>query len=556
MTPDGDRPLTPLRSPKSPATFPGSSSPGRPHPLDLTFSRQIREVLNSPDSPLSAFGRLGADDTYPARKVLRNHQREDGHVPRYNTDPVTPLINPTWDLLRDPQGFRRQYLHTVDDGRRFYVSFLDHLQHLSQLEEVDSDEEAFPLAGEPPEGTGVVRTFLITLKGFVGSSVLYLASAWASGGVAFSMVGLAICCLWNYLTVLLLLQVNERLQVGYGEMARILVGPWLGALVDTSLVLLQLSVCVTYFIFVGQSLLRAVDLLTNCRFADVLGGPTAFTIACALQLLAYLPLSSIMHVRHLTIPALVADLILFWCILCLVGRETALVMAQGPHPTVAWGVGPSPSVLLGIGLFAFEGIGLVLPIASAMKEPRRFPLVFAWVSAFLLVLMAAMGLLGYVAFGAGAHVDVLLDVADRSSSSAWPLALLVLYPVAIVAGYPIQFFPAAHILEHTLGCRHDATKRRALRVVLNGCLLLVATQGGKQFSHFVSLAGALCAVPLAMIYPPILHYVACAGSPLMRLVDTICLCAGVCTMVYVLIPSLTALAHPSSSHAEVCIPHR
>eukprot|EP00667_Euglena_gracilis_P007986 EG_transcript_8073 len=552
MDSDRDRPRTPLRSPGSPAVFPGT--PGRPHPLDLTFSRQIREALNSPTSPLSSFSRLGADDTYSARKGLRHH-REDGQLPRYNTDPVTPLLHPSWNLLRGPQGFRRQYLQTLDNGQLFYASFLDHLQHLSQLEEPDSDEEASPLAGEkPPEGTGIVRTFLITLKGFVGSSVLYLASAWASGGVTFSLAGLTLCCVWNYVTALLLLQVNEKLQVGYGEMARILVGPWLGALVDTSLVLLQLSTCATYFIFVGQSLLRAADIVTNCRLAGTLGGATAFAVVCAIQLVAYLPLSSITHVRHLAVPALVADVILFLCLLFLVWRETSLILEHGPHPTVAWGIGPSPSVLLGIGLFAFEGIGLVLPIASAMKEPRRFPVVFAGVSGFLLVLMTALGMLGYLAFGAGAHVDVLLDVADRSGGSAWPVALLVLYPVAIVAGYPIQFFPAAHIVEHALGCRHDAGRRRALRIALNGLLWLVATQGGRQFGHFVSLAGALCAVPLAMVYPPILHYVACAGSSLARLMDLLCLSAGLCTMLYVLVPSLAALAHPHSPHADVCIP--
>lgn len=69
MDSDRDRPRTPLRSPGSPAVFPGT--PGRPHPLDLTFSRQIREALNSPTSPLSSFSRLGADDTYSARKGLR-----------------------------------------------------------------------------------------------------------------------------------------------------------------------------------------------------------------------------------------------------------------------------------------------------------------------------------------------------------------------------------------------------------------------------------------------------------------------------------------------------
>lgn len=58
----------------------------------------------------------------------------------------------------------------------------------------------------------------------------------------------------------------------------------LGALVDTSLVLLQLSTCATYFIFVGQSLLRAADIVTNCRLAGTLGGATAFAVVCAIQL--------------------------------------------------------------------------------------------------------------------------------------------------------------------------------------------------------------------------------------------------------------------------------
>ena len=537
------------------------------------MQRQIRQVLaqqsHFEDEAEVALQRLGGDATYQVRKELRGRLGDRAVSPARQTDdgpssPASGLRAQTEPYLKEsrvaqlvaPGGFRRNYLtENTEPKELLYSCFLDHLEHFAGMyDEVDG--EGIPLLDRRHDGTSLVRTFLITLKGFVGPAILYLASAWAAGGFFFSIAGMCFCVIWNYATVMLLFAAYQRLKGSFGEMGRIVGGVWLARLVNLSLVLQQCSVCCTYFIFVGQSLIHAANSLTNCKYDSWLSSSGAFYLVCAAQLLAYIPLTFIRKLKHLTAPAILADIILAISVSYILYYCISLLAERGPHPDVAWGFGKSPSVYLGIAIFTFEGIGLILPIASSMREPEYFPHMFGAVTLVLLVITMGLGSLGYLVFGPDTSVDMLLDLSKYSPHASMPITLLIIYPIAVVCGYPIQFLPAANILEQKFGCKNNILKSCLLRAGLSVVLMVVALIGGDSFDHFLSICSAVACIPLALVYPPLLHYHACAGSKWMKLVDGILVIMGLCAVVYVLVPSVVQWLNKPPTIHEACIPSR
>lgn len=60
-------------------------------------------------------------------------------------------------------------------------------------------------------------------------------------------------------------------------------------------------------------------------------------------------------------------------------------------------------------VFAFEGIGLILPVAESMREPQKFPRVLTGVMVGTMLLFAGGGALGYLTYGSKIQVRLLTD---------------------------------------------------------------------------------------------------------------------------------------------------
>ena len=73
-----------------------------------------------------------------------------------------------------------------------------------------------------------------------------------------------------------------------------------------------------------------------------------------------------------------------------------------------------PTVMLSLGIYAFEGIGTVLPSVTAMKNPEKFPSVLKFVMVFSTVNYVMFGLLPYLAFGRNTS-DEVTGIITRAS---------------------------------------------------------------------------------------------------------------------------------------------
>ena len=57
-------------------------------------------------------------------------------------------------------------------------------------------------------------------------------------------------------------------------------------------------------------------------------------------------------------------------------------------------------------VFAFEGIGLIIPITESMKNPHEFPRVLSMVMFGVMILFAGSGILAYAAYGSAIQVSL------------------------------------------------------------------------------------------------------------------------------------------------------
>lgn len=159
------------------------------------------------------------------------------------------------------------------------------------------------------------------------------------------------------------------------------------------------------------------------------------------------------------------------------------------------------AVMLGTVVFAFEGIGMILPINAAMKTPENFPRVLSLVMFLITTVLLVFAILSYLAFGTETKQVILLNLPN----SGFIQVMNFLYSLAIAFSVPLFAFPALKIIENSLiplsGKRN--VKRKWFKNLLRSCMILsiavLAFVGSSNLDKFVSLIGGFCCVPLSFV---------------------------------------------------------
>jgi proton-coupled amino acid transporter len=162
-------------------------------------------------------------------------------------------------------------------------------------------------------------------------------------------------------------------------------------------------------------------------------------------------------------------------------------------------------IFFGMAIFAFEGIGLVLPIRVAMKNPERLPRQLTEVFVVLVLLFISFGLVGYFAYGSGVNSMVTFDIYQNEVTSF----VRLFYCLGLFFSYPVQLHPVNHMNENKYRClrgkkKHKAMRRTLLRsflVAMSGCIALVVP----HFGLFLGLIGSVACTLLAFIMPALFH---------------------------------------------------
>eukprot|EP01062_Namystynia_karyoxenos_P074325 TRINITY_DN71210_c0_g1_i1.p1 TRINITY_DN71210_c0_g1~~TRINITY_DN71210_c0_g1_i1.p1 ORF type:complete len:481 (+),score=103.87 TRINITY_DN71210_c0_g1_i1:124-1566(+) len=342
------------------------------------------------------------------------------------------------------------------------------------------------------------------LKAIVGSGVLFLPRAFADAGSVLSVCGEIVVAILTGLCVLLLVRARGGEPLSYEQIGLAAYGPGAAAAVNASVFLFQLGLVVMYFIFVADTVHTALIGATQCAPWAQFFTPDVVLVLVAL---VQMPVALVRSIGRLAWLAVVADVCIAIGLVVLLYTAGSIVAANGAAevPAVRWhGAG----LFVGTSVLAFEGIGVMLPIADSMQNPDHFPRIMLGATAASCVLYCAIGVMCILAFGAEVRPNVLLSVGAASGAA---LTVSLLYAAAVAATLPLQGFPAYIALESSIGlaqARGDTARvvSNAARIALVAVLAVCASLWRQQVHALVAIIGGLAGVPISFVYPAIFHY--------------------------------------------------
>jgi proton-coupled amino acid transporter len=244
--------------------------------------------------------------------------------------------------------------------------------------------------------------------------------------------------------------------------------------------------------------------------------------------------------------ALAVFTVVFYCIN---ERLSVYGIPSGAVSRMDWSTFP---IAFGIVVYLFEGIGLILPLESKMKNRGHFIPVMWAVHLSISTIVAAFGLIGYFSFYLCTQGPIIGNLPPEG-----PLFVLTIWGlnVALTFTYPIQMYPVFEIVDTVLEERLServfvwgSMAARALIVLLSVAVGIAIP----DFSLFLSLIGGLGSAQLMFIIPPITYFVAFREElPTWKKVGCCVLLAfGIATLILTTTFTLIDMVHTFSGHQD------
>lgn len=459
-----------------------------------------------------------------------------------------------------PGGMRRQFLqrqskrvsYISEPVTRNFISFLelygqfagedlDETDDESAIEEEEVNERR-PLLGRRQSSKRLrgqqgdadqMKTFFTLLKAFIGTGIMFLPKAFKNGGMLFSSITMILVSAITALCFELLLSTRKRYGGGgYGDLGQIVVGPKFRALILVSITLSQIGFVCAGLIFTADNLKSFFNAVTHGNRE-----PLSTNALIGIQLIVLIPLAFIRNISKLGPAALLADVFILIGLTYIYWYDiSAIVTMGGFHPSIELFNPRDFTMTVGSAIFTFEGIGLILPIQSSMRQPEHFSKLLYLVMFIITIVFTSVGVLCYGTFGEHVSVEVINNFPQ---SSKLVNAVQFLYSLAVLVGTPVQLFPAMRTIELKIfgrasGKQSNLTKwkKNAFRTVLVMFCGVIAAVGASDLDKFVALIGSFACVPLVYIYPAYLHFKGVADRPWAKFGDVAMMILGLVAMVY------------------------
>ncbi|XP_041987443.1 proton-coupled amino acid transporter-like protein CG1139 [Aricia agestis] len=365
--------------------------------------------------------------------------------------------------------------------------------------------------------TSFVDTMLHLFRGNIGSGLLAMGDAFKNGGLVFATITTALLGILCVHAQHLLLNCSDEMHrrtkrqrppgfadtvslvFSYGPARLRPLAPTMKIMVNTFLCITQLGFCCVYIVFIANNVKMIcdqynlhVDLSVHMIFVIV-----PVLLSCMVRNLKYLtPFSTIANAMM----AVGVGLVLY---------ETAQDLPPvSSRPAMAsWAQLP---LYFGTAVYAFEGIGLVLPLKNEMRQPELFqkPLGVLNVGmVFVGSIFISVGFLGYLKFGEDVAGSLTLNMRPGETLS---LVVQVLITAAMLLTYPLQFYVPISITWPGIRKKYGGSSPIAKELLYRACMVMVTfvlAETIPQLGLFISLVGAISSTTLALMFPPLIDLV-------------------------------------------------
>lgn len=354
------------------------------------------------------------------------------------------------------------------------------------------------------------QAFFSIFNSFIGSGILALPYSFHLVGGGLSILCIIFLGILTYYCLSLLFSVADNrkrtLRVSFEGLAESVMGPKGKSFVQVSLLVMQLGSCIGSFIFANKFLNH---VFCTYDFQDLCNNKVASSVLCAFIII---PISFITNVHFFHIPSLFANLFM------LLGYGTQIyygVELLQEKSNVVNGFLDQLStfnfmqlpLLFGVAIYAYQGIGALFNIRSAMSEPKAVTKLLKIEIGFLMTLYSLFPLLNVVALDGRLQEIVLFSLPTTNPIY---LTVQVLYATAMAIGVPLQLFPVFDIIEHSgllkdylfteTGRKKNAIIRYPLKIITIAIMIIVAN-GAKSFYLFLNFMGSFIFIYVGYLLP-------------------------------------------------------
>uniref|UniRef100_A0A1A8JR59 Solute carrier family 36 (Proton/amino acid symporter), member 1 n=2 Tax=Nothobranchius kuhntae TaxID=321403 RepID=A0A1A8JR59_NOTKU len=379
-------------------------------------------------------------------------------------------------------------------------------------------------------GTSFCQTLIHLLKGNIGTGLLGLPLAVKNAGLVVGPVSLLIMGIIAVHCMKLLVKSSHHLgskmdrpSLSYGEVMQYGMenvswlrrhSQWGKRMVNLFLIITQLGFCCVYFVFLSDNVKQVVEAANATTVSCQVNHTNQTEILVPsfdsrLYMLCFLPfiilLVFIRNLKYLAPFSLLANLVMTVSLVLI--YIYSLMHITYPINLPKAGRAKDYPLFFGTAIFAFEGIGVVLPLENKMQKPQKFPQVLYLGMGIVTILYISLGTIGYLCFGEHIGGSITLNLPN-----CWTYQVVkLLYCFGIFITFALQFYvPAEIIIPRILANvpeRWEKTVDLLVRttLVFITCTLAILIP---ELDLVISLVGSVSSSFLALIFPPILQLLA------------------------------------------------
>ncbi|KAK2838613.1 hypothetical protein Q7C36_013427 [Tachysurus vachellii] len=374
------------------------------------------------------------------------------------------------------------------------------------------------------DGSSFLQTLIHLLKGNIGTGLLGLPLAVKNAGLLIGPLSLLVMGIIAVHCMHILVKCSHHLSaklgkpfLSYGEAVEYGMenvswlrrhSLWGRRLVNLFLIITQLGFCCVYFVFLSDNVKQVIEAANrttmNCDTNE-----TAIVVPSfdsRIYMVIFLPfIIALVFTRNLKFLApfsFMANVVMCTSLVIIY----YYCLTHIPHPVNLPLVGKAVDypLFFGTAIFAFEGIGVILPLENKMQKPQNFSKLLYLGMGIVTMLYISLGTIGYICFGGRIGGSITLNLPD-----CWLYQIVkLLYSFGIYITYALQFYVPAEILIPPAVAR--VRPRLALLVDLSirvGLVLLTCALAIliPELDLVISLVGSISSSALALIFPPLLQ---------------------------------------------------